>query len=238
MIHRFLHNIWWATDPTLSNKYQVVFSCYPALTEKSPWDTKQPAVLGCLSVTPYPPDCHPISSWPAFAIAWQLPLSSPFWHALRVKSVTLPTMWDFNSWQAQSKTSSVLALWAVWFSDTSLSTWNCKSRETDRPPQGFWNKRDTGPGKKRKVQYAVPCFGILSAGEQPLEGRNLSTSFTEIWKGFQVLVVLVLAFSPSCFISLCAQPCSGNHLHWQLGDVIIFSSHLQFSVLLWEIPQG
>lgn len=62
--------------PCLTRTKQAVFSFHPALIVNFPADTKRPATLGCLPVTPRPPDGHPTSSWPSRGTAGQQPVFS------------------------------------------------------------------------------------------------------------------------------------------------------------------
>lgn len=199
MIHRvFLCNIWWTTDLTLSGKTKLCSLLSSLTSEVLQRTLNKPAVPGYLSVnsiSPWLPShtlltslCHSQAAASFFAFLADFLLSEP--------SVTLPTVWHFNTWQVQRKTSSALALWAVWFSEISLSTWNCKSRDWQATQKVLKQKGHWPRGEKKRWYNAQCLVTVCSQRSDPWKGRNLYTSFTEIWKVYYVLVVF-LAFSPS-----------------------------------------
>lgn len=171
MIHLLLCNIWWTTDLTLSSKTQAVLSVIQPHQWSPPEDTKQTSrawVPFCHSISPWLPShtlltslCHSQAAASLFAFLADFLLSEP--------SVTLPTVWHFNTWQVQRKASRALALWAVWFSEISLSTWNSKSRDWQAAQKVLKQKGHWPRGKRKVVQYTVPCYKVLQEG-WPREG--------------------------------------------------------------------
>lgn len=174
MIHRvFLCNIWWTTDLTLSGKTKLCSLLSSLTSEVLQRTLNKPAVPGYLSVnsiSPWLPShtlltslCHSQAAASFFAFLADFLLSEP--------SVTLPTVWHFNTWQVQRKTSSALALWAVWFSEISLSTWNCKSRDWQAAQKVLKQKGHWPRGEKKGGTMHSALLQCAPRGVTPGRGE-------------------------------------------------------------------